>query len=389
MTLRDPVVMLGGMKAIRLISLVLAAIGLAGCGGSGTRLVKPEQAVLSIPEIDGSFAPIPLKVAVYITPQTMGALHYFDARSRGELLSYGTIGPGVLDGVMAHFPRAFAEVSVIGDFPDPGLIGEDIDAVVVFESGTGSGWWEGQLGTSFADTLLNIGLYAPGGERVSGYQVIGTTRFDVPTDMNIERAVRNQYPQTGISARNTVRLALHRFPRDQVAALKAAAASKADPASVSARRSAFRASVAAAVPKSPGEPIEAMAWAKQTAQRAQVLSAMSLAVNVQMATLPGANPKLIALSNRMNRQILEKVANTNAPAGAAGTSWLEFLGGLAPDTPITKIAMDVAMGASLPEATGRAVCAELQRRSEICSSAGSRGRCLIYGVAHSAKCAPS
>lgn len=376
------------MKTIRLVCLLLAALGLAGCGGSGTRLAKPEEAVLTIPELDGAFAPIPLKVAVYISPETMGALHYFDARSRGELLSYGTIGPGVLDGVMAYFPRAFAEVSVIGDFPAPELIGEDIDAVVVFESGMGSGWWEGQLGTSFADTLLNIGLYRPGGERVFGYQVIGTTRFDVPTDMNIQRAVRNQYPQTGISARNTVRLALHRFPRDRVAALKAAA-SKADAASIAAKRSAFQASVAASVPKSPGKPTEAMEWAAQTAQRAQVLSAMSLAVNVQMATLPGANPRLIALSTRLNQQILDKVAGPNASGGTATAFWLEFLGGLAPDTPIKKIAMDVAMGASLPEATASAVCAELKRRAEVCSAAGSSGRCLIYAAAHSAKCVAS
>jgi hypothetical protein len=374
------------MRTLKSLVLILAGVLLLqGCTSRGVQLVKIEGEFQPVPEIDQTFQPIPLKVGVYITPEAARAINYFDARDRGgELLGFGPLGPGLLSGVIENFPRAFSEVSVISSFPDVNLVGEDIDAIVVCESAAASRWWGGQVGMGFVDTLLNVGIYSPRGDRISGYQVIATSRFHVPHETNHQLAMQNVVPFTALAAKDAVRLALHRFPRSVAGQLpKTRQIAGSDV--MADREKMFQASVADAMPKPPGKHRDAMEWATTVQRQTVMLSTLSLAVNAQLANTPGANQGLLRLSNRMNQFILTQAASEGR-ANSQKEYWVEFIGGVSPNVPFKRAAMDIALGASPAERIPAAVCEELGKLSNRCAAGGNSGRCLLYGTAHAARC---
>ena len=249
------------MRAYKRFAIVSVLVLLAGCVASvGVPLVDAEHRIVDVPQIDASFAPAPMRIAVYISPEAANALSLSDLRNtpNGNLLSYGKLGPGILSGVTEYFPKAFAEVFVVSDFPHVLVDAADFDAVVVFESALASSHtYDTSAMDPFADVLLNVGIYSPAGERLLGYRVIASPKFKVEWDLNIVRATQRGYQASTEAARIAVRLALQKFPAKQAYAAAMAdrqrrAGALADPKLLEQRAQEMRKQIAANAPRVDG-----------------------------------------------------------------------------------------------------------------------------------------
>jgi hypothetical protein len=388
-------------------SIVIASLLLSGCVSMpwGVELDKPEQRTLATPEIDASFQPIPLKVAVYVAPRAAGALNYADFRQMPNvahpLISYGQMGPALLEAVGEYFPKAFHEASVVNDFPDPALLLEDIEAVVVFESGIGSRSNQaGGMGTGFEQSLLNVGVYTPQGKLLRRYQVVATYKGEFKFETNPYKAHQLAYDNARIGNRSVGRLALHRFPRDIVAAAQQRDREEVDAATLAQRRRALHAAFDAAAPMIAGQPVDGMQVAAQQAGQAK---AQTAAFSSQLG-MSGLNPSLVAAGQGMSLVLATTASrDPNAPASSTGAFILEFLGGVTAIAQQRQQAINLARasrsGASGSAPASPGTCDELARLANQCrqrqasmgggttGQAGSFADCAqMYGDAYRSAC---
>lgn len=359
---------------MRRFLMVLCALALAACVENGVPLVEEKDRILTVPAIDDSYAPAPLRVGVYIAPEAANAHLLSDLRgtANGNLLSYGKLGPGILSGVTEYFPKAFADVYVLSDFPHVVVDAADLDAVIVFESAQASGHTHGTaMMEPINDVLLKMGVYSPAGQRLLGYQVAASTKVVVETDLNIVRAVARGYEWTPVVARNAVRLALLKFPAKEVQA--AALADRARRAGALTAESVLRERaqemnrfiVANAAPKIVGTPRDALEWAGGMARTVNALAVVGGALSAGLTAIPAASGAATvsgALSNM--------IANANTPGSQSGRGsdlLMEFIGGVAG----ARLQRELAMGSQAvfgrPSAPPE-LCQQINRVAATCTA---------------------
>ena len=319
----------------RQVLVVLGWVALSGCATNfGVPLVDAEHRVVDVPPIDASFPAAPMRVAVYIAPEAANALALSDLRksANGNLLSYGKLGAGILSGVTEYFPKAFAEVFVISEFPHVLVEAADFDAVVVFESSRASGHTFGTtMMEPVTDVLLNLGIYSPAGERLLGYQVIASPKSKIEWDMNIIRATQRGYQAVPELVRVAVRLALQKFPAKQAYAAALADRERrggvlTDEKLLEQLGESMRNQIAANAPKVDGTPRDALDWAQGMSKVVNVLTTVGATLSAGLAAVPGAGG-LAATSGTLSNMI----RNANQPGSemTQGNGILmEFLGGV-------------------------------------------------------------
>ena len=339
----------------------------------GVALVATKDRILDIPEIGASFVPVPMRIGAYIAPEAAEALARSDLRNtfNGNLLTYGKLGPGILSGVTESFPKAFAEVYILSDFPHVLVDAADFDAVVVFESAAASGHTvDTGMMEPINDVLLNVGVYSPAGERLLGYQVIASTKAKVEWDLNIVRATSRGYTGVVVAARNAVRLALLKFPAKE--AYTAAMNDRAKRAGALAGEEALRqraqemkAQIAAKAPRLDGTPRDALEWATGMAQTVNTLAIIGAAVSAGLTAVPAASG-LATVSGAMSNVI----ANANAPGSTSGGGAgviIEFLGGVASAQQQRASALAGQQGFTRPNAP-EAVCQQMSLVGAACKA---------------------
>lgn len=321
---------------MRRLFAVLALLLLSSCATSnGVALVDTQHRILDVPAIDAAFVPAPMRIGVFIAPQAATGQMLADLRNtaNGNLLTYGPMGPGILSGVTEYFPKAFAEVYVLGEFPHRVVDAADLDAVIVFESGLGSGHTHDTSAMEpINDVLLNVGVYSPAGERLLGYQVIASTKSKVEWDMNITRAVQRSYDAVPGIVRNAVRLALVKFPAKEAYAAATAsrqrrAGALADDATLRQRAQEMNSLIAARAPRIEGTPRDAMEWATGMARTVHALTTVGTALSAGLAAVPGV-AGLATVSGGLNNVM--RTANAPGSQDGMGASVImAFIGGAA------------------------------------------------------------
>jgi hypothetical protein len=321
---------------MRYLAALAAVFLLASCAATvGVPLSDAQHRVLTVPAIDDTFVPAPMRIGVFITPQAANAPFLSDLRNtpNGNLLTYGPLGPGILSGVAEYFPKAFAEVYLLGEFPHVVVDAADIDAVLVFESGLGSGHTQGTTAMEpINDVLLNIGVYSPAGQRLLGYQVVASTKVQVEWDLNITRAVQRGYDGLPAIVRNAVRLALVKFPAKDVyaaamASRKQRAGALTSEATLRQRAQEMNQQIAANAPPVNGKPRDAMEWATGMAKTVNALSMAGVVISGGLVAVPGA-AGLATVSGGLSNMVL--TANTpGSQAGMGSSVVMAFIGGAA------------------------------------------------------------
>lgn len=363
---------------MRLVVLLLVFLLCACVTENGVPLVDTKNRILEVPAIDDSFVPAPLRVGVYIAPEAANAHLLNDLRNtaNGNLLSYGKLGPGILSGVTEYFPRAFADVFVLSDFPHVVVDAADLDAVLVFESAQGSGHTHDTgMMEPINDVLLKIGVYSPAGERLLGYQVVASSKVVVETDFNIVRAVARGYEYTPVAARNAVRLALVKFPAKEAHAAALAdrekrAGALAGEALLRERAEAMRRHIAAdANPRITGTPRDALEWAGGMARTVNALAIVGSALSAGLTAVPAASG-MASVSGTLSNML----ANANTPGSQSGQGSsliMEFIGGVA----AARLQRELAMGSQKvfgrPAAPAE-LCQQLDRVAASCTADGCR-----------------
>ena len=354
--------------------VLLAVLLLSSCVTSnGLQLVDAAHRVLEVPPIDDSFMPAPMRIGVFIAPEAADAQLIADLRNtpNGNLLTYGPLGPGILSGVTEYFPKAFAEVYMLSEFPHVVVDAADLDAVLVFESGLASGHThDTSMMEPINDTLLNLGVYSPAGERLLGYQVIASTKTPVEWDMNITRSVQRGYDAVPGIVRNAVRLALIKFPaREAYASAMAARQRRAgaltDEASLRQRGQAMNQQIAANAPKLDAAPRDAMEWATGMAKTVNVLSVVGGALSAGLAAVPGA-AGFATVSGGLSNALLD--ANRPGSQSGSGSSFImAFLGGAA-SAQLQRAQALAGQSVFMRPAAPAAVCQQLQQVDAACSA---------------------
>jgi len=376
-------------KCMRFAALFAALVFSSWANAAGVALVATKDRVLDIPPIDASFVPVPMRIGVYIAPEAANAPALSDLRGtfNGNLLSYGKLGPGILSGVTESFPKAFAEVYILSDFPHVLVDAADFDSVVVFESAAASGHTvDTGMMEPISDVLLNVGVYSPAGERLLGYQVIGSTKTKVEWDMNIVRATGRGYTGVVVAARNAVRLALLKFPAKEAYTAAMAdrtrrAGALAGEAVLRQRAQAMREQIAAKAPRVDGTPRDALEWATGMAQTVNTLAIIGAAVSAGLTAVPAASG-LATVSGSLSNVI----ASANAPGSTSGTGSgviIEFLGGVASAQLQRASALAGQQGFWRPSAP-EAVCQQMSLVGAACKA--DECRTMFHQAAKSLSC---
>lgn len=353
---------------------VSAVLLLSSCvTGNGVPLASLQQRILDVPVIDDSFVAAPMRIGVYIAPQAAKAHAVGDWRNtpNGNLLSYGVLGPGLFSGITEYFSKAFAEVYFLSDFPHVVVDAADLDAVVVIESGLGSGHTHDTgMMEPITDVLLNVGVYTPTGERLLTYPVIASTKTQVEFDLNIVRAQQKAHDAVPETVRRAVRLALAKFPAEQ--AYTAAMTDRlkrtgalADEALLRQRAQQMNSLIDASAPRLTATPRDGMEWAAGMARTTNALAVVGGVLSAGLTAVPAAS----GLAT-VNSGLLSAISSANTPgsqSGAGSSVLIAFLGG-AVSAQLQRASAMVGQPSLMRSGAPEAVCQQLRQVEAACTA---------------------
>lgn len=315
----------------------IAVVGLAACDSPGVSLVRPQDRIINVKEIDQSFPEIPLRIAVYLPPETLRSQAYGDFRkqARGNFVTYGPLGPSIAEAINDYFPKAFNEVYLVSDFPNAQMPATDIDAVIVLESVNVARFTIEERGLDeywAFDSVMIFGIYAADGRLLKAVKVATTTPLPrtgwsdtVPMQNTIRIAALSR-----TAVRPTIRQFLLTFPRQETNDIlaNAAGSSPTDPKSIDDRRAALRARVAELSPKFPADAVDAIEDARAYASNMASLAAFGLAMNSAVAPF-SASPSLTAANAALLNAALQQNAGSAGGASPSGVQFMmQFIGGV-------------------------------------------------------------
>ena len=353
---------------------VSAVLLLSSCvTGYGVPLASLQQRIVDVPVIDDSFVAAPMRIGVYIAPQAANAQVLSDLRNsaNGNLLTYGSLGPGLLSGVTEYFPKAFAEVYFLSDFPHVVVDAADLDAVVVIESGLGSGHsHDTNMMEPITDVLLNVGVYTPTAERLLTYPVIASTKSQLEWDLNIMRAQQKAIDAVPETVRRAVRLALAKFPADKAYAVAMADRLKrtgalADEALLRQRAQQMNARIDAEATRFAGTPRDSTEWAAGMARTTNALAVVGGVLSAGLTAIPAAS----GLAT-VNSGLLSALSSANTPgsqSGAGSSVLIAFLGG-AVSAQLQRASAMSGLPSQLRPGAPEAVCQQLREVEAACTA---------------------
>ena len=359
---------------MRFIAMLAAVLLLTSCvTGNGVPLASLQQRILDVPVIDDSFAAAPMRIGVYIAPQAANAHVVGDWRNtpNGNLLTYGVLGPGLYSGITEYFSKAFAEVYFLSDYPHVVVDAADLDAVVVIESGLGSGHThDTDMMAPITDILLNVGVYTPTGERLLTYQVIASTKGQTEWDLNIMRVQQKAHDAVPETVRRAVRLALAKFPADQAYAAAMADRLKrtgalADEALLRQRAQQMNSLIDARAPRLTATPRDGMEWAAGMARTTNALAVVGGVLSAGLTAIPAAS----GLAT-VNSGLLSAISSANTPGsqtGAGSSVLIAFLGG-AVSAQLQRASAMAGQPLQMRPGAPEAVCQQLRQVEAACTA---------------------